>query len=226
MKRLAFLVLMVACSSGQSPPTPTADSGTLDSLAIDRGGLDSLAVDSGAAESRSIDRPPTDSGVAESRSIDGPPADWGAAESGSIDRSPADSVGVVIDPSLMCVSGVEARGHMTGRSADGQVSFILDRCTAGGCGGGCQIGQVYFALTYHGRTDAAKGADVTYMKTHHNFLDSLVAGLPDRVLKWRTTYAFPPPARYFVSVETRQGVPILPQTEVIAGVCTGIACPP
>lgn len=153
------------------------------------------------------------------------------AESGSkslpdaaIDGSPGGTVAT--DPNITCRSGQQKLWHQTGKSADGQVRSVLNRCASNLCGGGCGIGTVGFAVTYNGRTDAAKGASIKYTKTHHNFDDSLVATLPDRVLKWRINGDPIDPngpafqARYFVSVETLDGTPLLAETQVVADQCS------
>ncbi len=120
----------------------------------------------------------------------------------------------------MCDPANQVFWHEMGMSANGQVRFVLDRCERNVCAGGCDIFGVYFALTYDGRTDAAKGSDIAYTRTHHNWHDSLVATLPDRVLKWRIVVdelapVFAP--KQYVSVETLAGAAILADTEVIAG---------
>jgi hypothetical protein len=153
-----------------------------------------------AADAGQGDRPATETGPAES-----PVAEAGAAE---------------VDPMLMCDPAREVLSHLAGMTPNGQVRYVMDRCSRNVCAGGCDIGAVSFALTYAGRTDAAKGSDIAYTRTHHNWNDSLVATLPDRVLKWRIVVdelapVFPP--KQFVSVETLAGDPILADTEVIAG---------
>lgn len=133
---------------------------------------------------------------------------------------------MVVDLNLVCDPTSQLRWlpwHQTGMTADGQVSYVLNRCASNPCGGGCDIGQVSFALSYDGRTDAGKNAGIAYTKTHHNFDDSLVVTLPDRVLKWRVVGVFPPGSgiklKFFVRVDTLDGAPILAETEAITDVC-------
>jgi hypothetical protein len=95
------------------------------------------------------------------------------------------------------------------------VSFVLRRCTAPICAGGCDTYPIYFSLTHDGMTDVAdaRGAFM-YMQTHHNWMDSLVATLPDRRLRWRVEFDGGCTLTHFVSAETLDGTPILADTAV------------
>lgn len=132
-------------------------------------------------------------------------------------EQPSGDGGTTVDPTLMCDPEHEVLWPQTGHSADGKVSYVLNRCAFNACAGGCGIGDVYFALTYLGRTDAAKGAQVQYTRTHHNWNDALTATLPDRVLKWWVVLDENDPELDWtmqVNVEALDGTVILAPTEV------------
>ncbi len=140
-----------------------------------------------------------------------PPVDVPVGDGAVTDR-PGDSA-------LICQPPTEDFGRQTAKSADGAVRYVLDRCAVSRiCAGGCAIAEASFTLTYGGRTDNARGADITYTRTHHNWNDSLVATLPDRVLRWKVVVDEASPTfvmKAFVQVDTSQGTPILPETELM-----------
>jgi hypothetical protein len=105
-----------------------------------------------------------------------------------------------------------------GQTEDGMVAFELLRCMPQLCAGGCPVLDVFFSLTYQGRTDEATSSEIEYTQTHHNWADDLVATLSDRRLRWRTQV---PEAGEFilehhVAVEDLEGNPILVETQVPA----------
>jgi hypothetical protein len=119
------------------------------------------------------------------------------------------------DGGLVCDGENEHRVRETARSAEGDVSYVLDRCMWMVCAGGCDVTDVSFSLTYGGRTDFARGDEVAYTRTHHNWNDSLVATLPDRLLRWRVVFSLDDGTLTpYVSVEARGGAVILPETRL------------
>jgi len=144
-----------------------------------------------------------------------PAPDGGARDTGAPDGALSDSGGPDGDGGLVCDGENEHLVRETAASASGDVSYVLDRCMWMICAGGCDVSRVSFSLTYGGRTDSASGDDIVYTRTHHNWNDSLVATLPDRVLEWRVAFSLDGGTLTpFVSVETRGGDVILPETRL------------
>ena len=169
------------------------------------GGSEKPSLDAGAQWS-----PHDDGGSSADSAVSTPGSDASA-------QQPPGDGGTHVDPTLTCDPEHEVLWPQTGHSADGKVSYVLNRCAFNACAGGCGIGEVYFSLTYLGRTDAAKGAQVQYTRTHHNWNDALTATLPDRLLKWWVVLDENDPELDWtmqVSVEARDGAIILAPTEV------------
>ena len=190
---LLLVVFLAACSGANDKPPPAGDAG-----GADRPADHAVAVDAGT------DAPADDVGSADRPT---------SADTGG---------GTPIDPNPMCDPANEHLWKWSGMTANGEVRWALNRCAWNVCAGGCAVGDVYFALTYNGRSDAARGSDIAYTRTHHNWNDSLIATLPDRVLKWRivvdeSASTFKP--KYFVSVQSRTGASILPETETGVSPC-------
>lgn len=104
--------------------------------------------------------------------------------------------------------------HRAGDSADRAVSFVLDRCFAQVCVGGCIVSDVSLTLGYQGRTDVVSGDQIEYTPSHHNFSDALVGTLPDRRIRWRFELEAPNGELHFLSVEALDGAVILPETSI------------
>jgi hypothetical protein len=104
--------------------------------------------------------------------------------------------------------------HDTGATGDGTVSFDLRRCIRLCPAGGCEAYAFYYALRHDGTTHtASRREQIEYTVTHHNWQDSAVATLADRRIRWRTDFELDTgDVIYFVSSETLDGTPILPET--------------
>jgi len=93
---------------------------------------------------------------------------------------------VVIPDPPDCGSGV----LITREGSKDGVSFRLDRCMPQICGGGCPVSSPQLVIVHPGGTDVGLAAQIEYGKTHHNWMDSLVATLPDRRLRWMVVFDF------------------------------------
>jgi hypothetical protein len=103
---------------------------------------------------------------------------------------------------------------VTREATNGDVAFRLDRCMAPVCGGGCPVTSPQLIVVTPGHTDVATSDVIAYTQTHHNWLDSLVATLPDRRIDWHVEFVFEDSLveRHTISIEALDGSPILDET--------------
>lgn len=167
-------------------------------------------------DATTTDTTTTDTTTTDATSTDATTTDATTTDATSTDATTTDatdvSADVVIPPPPDCGDGL----LITREGASGDVWFRLERCMPMICGGGCPVSSPQLVITHAGRTDVATSDLIVYTKTHHNWLDSLVATLPDRKLLWRVEFDFEDGLveRHILAIEALDGSPILLETTI------------